>query len=115
MIFKAIISAWGKDTAYRRDAETWTKENPAKGQCAITALVVNDYFGGKIISGESTDGIVHFWNRVFGIKIDLTERQFKEKKKFKNLKLWDRNELLASGDVQNRYDILKRRVVKNLE
>jgi hypothetical protein len=27
----------------------WTPQNPAKEQCGVTALVVNDIFGGEIL------------------------------------------------------------------
>ncbi len=109
----ALKKSWQKDTAYHKDAPNWTSTNPALGQCAITALLFNEFFGGKIYSGVSKNGIVHYWNKKFGIKIDLTKQQFDKKLKFDNITKWDREDLLKTGDVQDRYNLLKRRTLQN--
>jgi len=111
----ALNESWGKDTAYWKDAEGWTKENPALGQCAITALLFNELYGGKIYSGVSDTGIVHYWNRKFGIKRDFTKQQFPRKMRFTNVKRWTREELLASGNVAERYEMLKSRVIEKMK
>lgn len=108
---KALSKAWGQDTAYHKDAPFWTPTNPALGQCAITALLINEFFGGKIYSGISSKGIVHYWNRICGIKIDLTKQQFKSKLKFSNVKHWERDELLLTGNVAERYNLLRERTL----
>lgn len=110
---KALAKSWGKDTSYHKDAPKWTSENPALGQCAITALLFNEYFGGKIFSGVSETGIVHYWNRIFGIKVDLTKQQFQSNLIFKNITVWNRNDLLETGNVAERYNILKQRMLEN--
>lgn len=46
LIEKALKSSWSKETCYPPWARGWTTENPTKGQCAVTALVVQDYLGG---------------------------------------------------------------------
>ncbi|MEB9972481.1 hypothetical protein P4K82_12925 [Bacillus cereus] len=33
----------------------WTLNNPAMGQCGVTALVINDLFGGEILMTELED------------------------------------------------------------
>ena len=43
-IYEALIKSWSIETSSK-----WTIENPAKGQCGVTALVVQDICGGKII------------------------------------------------------------------
>lgn len=111
---EALNASWGKDTAYRKDADNWTKDNPAIGQCAITSLLFNELYGGTIYSGETDDGIVHYWNRRFGIKRDFTKQQFSNKLYFHNIKKWDRDELLKTGNVAKRYEILRDRVFRIL-
>lgn len=111
---EALNGSWGKDTAYRKDAENWTKDNPALGQCAITALLFNELYGGQIISGVSKSGIVHYWNKKNGIKYDFTKQQFPKRMRFKNKKYWMRDELLATGNVAERYDLLRTRVLARL-
>ncbi len=110
---RALEKSWSRDTAYHKDAPNWTAENPALGQCAITALLFNEFFGGNIFSGASENGVVHYWNKKFGIKIDLTKQQFDKKLKFDNITKWDREDLLKTGDVQDRYNLLKRRTLQN--
>ena len=45
---KALKKSWCKETSYCPNE--WNELNPSLGQCAITALIVNDYFG-EILSG----------------------------------------------------------------
>lgn len=110
----ALNVSWGKDTAYRKDVDNWSENNPALGQCAITALLFNELYGGKIYSGVSDTGVVHYWNRRFGIKYDFTKQQFKEKLHFRKITKWSRDEILATGNVLERYELLKSRVLSNM-
>lgn len=109
-----LPKAWCKETAYKKDAGNWSVDNPALGQCAVTALLFNEFFGGDIYSGVSEDGIMHFWNKWLGIKVDLTKQQFSEKKVFSQIQRWDRDELLLTGDVEVRYILLKQRFIENI-
>lgn len=76
----AIRGSWSLDTAEPDDG--WTPDNPARGQCDVTCLVVHDIFGGEILAAEVfRDGEHiewHMWNRLpGGIEIDLTREQFR--------------------------------------
>ncbi|MDN2582843.1 hypothetical protein [Aquibium sp. ELW1220] len=68
----ALETAWSAETSTR-----WTKDVPALGQCSVTALVVNDVFGGDILKTRTPQG-VHFYNRVGARRFDLTASQFDE-------------------------------------
>ncbi len=74
----ALRAAWCRETS--SDPDAWTPENPAWGQCAVTAVVVRDMLGGEVVWGEAAlpDGrrISHYWNRIAGRDIDLTREQF---------------------------------------
>ncbi|QBF31668.1 hypothetical protein [Thalassococcus sp. S3] len=67
---KALMTAWSLETAVQ-----WTPENPASGQCNVTAAVVNDLFGGDILRTD-LDGVWHYYNRIDGQAVDLTDSQF---------------------------------------
>ena len=76
----AVRGAWSLDTADEDDG--WTPENPSRGQCDITTLVVHDLLGGEVLAadvfrdGERVEA--HMWNRLpSGIEIDLTRDQFR--------------------------------------
>lgn len=105
-LYKTLRKSWSKETAYRADKERWSEGNPACGQCAITALIVQDLFKGDIIAGKC-GGILHYWNVVNGRKIDLTKEQFNEEINFNSEEVINREDLLCSGDVKKRYEMLK--------
>jgi hypothetical protein len=79
-IEEAIKAGWGRDTVEVEDG--WTPDNPSRGQCDVTSLVVHDIFGGEILAarvfrdGEQVEW--HTWNRLpGGMELDLTRDQFK--------------------------------------
>ncbi|MGN7470752.1 YunG family protein [Brevibacillus sp. SAFN-007a] len=69
---RVLVQAWSLQSSSK-----WTPDNPARGQCGVTALVVNDILGGEILKTQLPDG-VHFYNRISGRRYDFTESQFKE-------------------------------------
>ncbi|WP_392671584.1 hypothetical protein [Streptomyces sp. LN785] len=77
----AVRAGWGADTATPAHRPHWTPDNPARDQCGVTAMVLNDLLGGELIRGEvAVDGVrtdYHWWNRLgMGVEIDLTREQF---------------------------------------
>ncbi|MBI1363082.1 MAG: hypothetical protein GC134_03780 [Proteobacteria bacterium] len=72
---------WCAETS--ADPANWTPENPAYGQCAVTALLVQDLCGGEIVWAEAVlpDGskVSHYFNRLDGgEELDVTRGQFPE-------------------------------------
>jgi uncharacterized protein (DUF952 family) len=81
-IERVIRASWSRETCDPVDRDAWSPENPARGQCAVTALVVQDLCGGELLLAEvhypdgSRQG-VHYWNRLGGgVEVDLTRDQF---------------------------------------
>ncbi|MFF1945967.1 hypothetical protein ACFVWF_27905 [Rhodococcus qingshengii] len=77
----AMHAAWGPDTCAPEDIDDWSAANPARGQCATTAVVVHDYCGGDLVRGEvhvlGERVDFHWWNRLLdGSEVDLTREQF---------------------------------------
>lgn len=70
MIRAALYRAWSRETAVQ-----WTPENPASGQCNVTAAVIHDLFGGDILR-TPIDDIWHYYNRIDGRRFDFTDSQF---------------------------------------
>ncbi len=66
----ALCRSWSVKTS-----PLWLAENPARGQCNVTALVFNDRFGGDILKTPLGDEW-HFYNRVAGTTYDMTGEQF---------------------------------------
>jgi hypothetical protein len=77
-----IRSCWSEQSCDPVDRDEWSAENPARGQCAVTALVVQDFLGGELLLAEvlNADGSrqgLHYWNRLpGGVEVDLTREQF---------------------------------------
>lgn len=78
---KILKQCWSRETS--TSPEGWTPENPAWGQCAVTALVVQDLFGGELMraSLEKVPGFEfmrsHYWNKLpNGRRLDLSKTQF---------------------------------------
>ncbi|MFJ2112027.1 MULTISPECIES: hypothetical protein [unclassified Streptomyces] len=84
VIEQALRASWAADTCSPDDTARapWTPDNPARGQCDITALVVHDVFGGDLVVAEVHLGKeqhgYHWWNRLAsGVETDLTRDQFR--------------------------------------
>jgi len=74
-LYRAISRVWSGDTSSPTNA--WSPSNPAQNHCSVTALVVQDYFGGEILITRTSGG-THFYNLIDGKKWDLTVSQFTE-------------------------------------
>ncbi len=74
-LYRAISRVWSGDTSSPTHA--WSASNPAQNHCSVTALVVHDYFGGEILTTQTSGG-THFYNLIDGKKWDLTVSQFAE-------------------------------------
>ncbi|PSH63815.1 hypothetical protein CU102_22605 [Phyllobacterium brassicacearum] len=68
-LFQALKTAWSLESS-----SSWSPENPAKGQCSVTSLVMQDLFGGSILKTKTSGG-THFYNVIDGVKWDMTVSQ----------------------------------------
>lgn len=122
-----LQKSWIKETS--SDSERWKKDNPSWGQCAVTALIVNDYFGGKLVwAPVNVNGkkISHYFNKIDDKKIgltkeiDLIKNQFPEgtiipegidkTKGFPSTKDY----VLSYPKTVKRYELLKEKIDKQL-
>lgn len=83
----------------------WLPDNPARGQCNVTALVVHDLCGGEILKTQAPGGW-HFYNRVEGERHDLTASQFAASVSYVDI-VSSRAEALA-GTEPERYAALRK-------
>ncbi len=112
----AIRKSWDRDTSASPDA--WGPSNPSLGQCAVTALIVQDHFGGKLKRIEVLDSPIassHYFNELPDWKVvDLTGEQFPKGTKFGELADRSREVILSFEPTRIRYDRLKARVQEAL-
>ena len=107
---KILYNCYSKDLCYYKVQNEWNESNKYLGMCAITALIVNDYFGGTI-GKIYVNGISHYFNIINNKIIDLTKKQFDKKIDYNNHQLINRNDIL-NNDTKKRYQILKDKVTK---
>jgi hypothetical protein len=106
-LFESIRSAWTAETSANPGLWTWRK--PSVGQCAVTALVVQDHLGGELLRAL-IDGISHYWNRLpGGAEIDLTRDQFDVFYPV-DITLRTREYVLSFPDTERRYRLLCERM-----
>jgi hypothetical protein len=68
--YDKLRAAWSTETGGK-----WRPDNPAAGQCSVTALVVQDALGGDILKTD-IGGAWHFYNRIGRRRVDFTMSQF---------------------------------------
>lgn len=104
--FAGIRSSWSDQTSQGE----FNAQRPSTGQCAVTALVLQDYLGGELtrtlVEGES-----HYWLRTpTGEDIDLTADQFDVPVPHETGELRTREYVLSNESTQRRYAILSQEV-----
>ncbi|OBZ92016.1 hypothetical protein ADU59_28910 [Pararhizobium polonicum] len=102
----ALATAWSIETSSK-----WRPENPALGQCGVTALVVQDLLGGDILKTRFGDAW-HFYNRIGGARLDFSALQFSSPVAYSDLDS-GRDEALADTSPEQ-YRILRERLLKDL-
>ena len=112
-MLEKLRKAWCAETAHPSYRDKWSPENPSSGQCAVTALVVQDLFGGNIYSCK-VGKFSHFINIIDDKIYDLTAEQFGSANQIcymkNSFKLRSRESLLRNKDVASRYALLKSRL-----
>ncbi len=113
-LYDVLTHCWTRETCTSRLRDKWSETNITCGQCAITAFVVQDLFGGEIYEIPLENGGVHCYNLVDGKAVDLASEQFGDKAKdliYDNRHLQDRPLRLQDTEKQQRYSTL----LKNLK
>jgi len=103
--------SWSKETCHPALQGDWSRKNPAYGQCLVTALIVQESYGGKLVYCKHYD---HYWNRFKdGMEVDFTKMQFTKQEKLCADMIKSKNSVLKVKHVANRFRLLKKRVILN--
>ncbi|MAF34604.1 hypothetical protein CMO91_02040 [Candidatus Woesearchaeota archaeon] len=119
---KALEKSWCKRTCAKTGL--WRRDNPSWGQCAVTAAVVQDYMGGKIVwcmvRPPGKKSASHYFNNIHKAELDFTREQFPEGSKFERGQRRSqglrttRKYIMSSDATRKRYELLKERVEAEL-
>ena len=108
-----LRKAWCRETAHPSYQSKWSENNPSVGQCCVTALVIQDKYGGDIYSckvGKNS----HFVNVINERIVDKTAEQFGGADKIKyisgSFRKRTKTSLLKSNNIKIRYELLKLRL-----
>ena len=108
-----LRNAWCRETAHPSYQDKWSVDNPSAGQCLVTALVIQDEYGGDIYSCKVGNNS-HFVNIINERIVDKTAEQFGGTDKIKyisgSFRKRSRESLLKNKDVRQRYELLKSRI-----
>ncbi len=74
-LYAVLRKTWTAETAYPSCQAEWVLTDPSYGQCAITAMLVYDMFGGSI-HRIRVNGGTHYFNKIDECYVDLTREQF---------------------------------------
>jgi hypothetical protein len=117
-LYQVLRKCWCRESAYPSCQAEWVPADPSYGQCAITAMLVHDMFGGTIHRIRVDGGGTHYFNKIDGHYIDLTREQFDlyhipvnyEPNEEMNRKYCGKN-----ADTKKRYNILIQRILSYLQ
>jgi len=117
-LFEILLECYGPDTTSPGARPNYDiASDPTYGQCSVTALIVNDLFGGTIRHiGQHGADFSHYFNEIDGEYYDLTSNQFAAiglKPEYEPNEIMSRDYCLNNPDTKQRYEILKKRVLKN--
>ena len=107
--YTLLSSIWCAETCAPRMRKDWTKENKTLGQCSITAFLMQDIYGGRVLGVPLGDGNYHCFNAVGGCVFDLTSEQFGGRKlNYENCPEQSRDVHFAKAEKKARYERLKK-------
>ena len=113
--FAILLECWCRETAYPRSQSDYDYNNdPTYGQCAITATLFYDVFGGTIHKIRVDGGGTHYFNKLSGRYYDLTSDQFELYNipvKYEPNQEIGREYCGKNVDTLKRYNLLKQRIV----
>lgn len=116
-LYSVLRSCWSKETSYPSCQADWVKDDPSYGQCAITAMLVYDMFGGTIHRIRVSGGGTHYFNKIDGHYIDLTREQFDLYNipvRYEPNEEMDRKYCGKNADTQKRYQMLINNITEYL-
>ncbi len=111
-IQKALSECYTKELCDSKVSEDWAESNKCFEMCAITTLIVQDYFGGKI-GKIHVNGVRHYFNILNDQVVDLTDSQFVREIDYTDYEIMNRDQILIEERKQ-RYESLKKRLIKKL-
>ncbi len=114
--YDLLSDIWSAETCAPRMRSEWSPDNKTKGQCSITAFLMQDIYGGKVLGVPLEDGNYHCFNVVDGCVFDLTSEQFGNLRlDYNNRPEQFRETHFAKEEKRRRYELLKERLMSKVK
>lgn len=114
--YERLKKVWSAETCAPRMQADWSPENPTLGQCSITAFLMQDIYGGKVLGVPLNDGNYHCFNAVGDCVFDLTSEQFQGVTlNYNDCPEQSRETHFAKEEKRQRYELLKQRLLSDNE
>ena len=115
-LYEALGRLWCAETCTPRMRKDWSPQNPTLGQCAITAFLAQDIFGGRVWGVPLEDGNFHCFNAAGDRVFDLTSEQFGDRKLDYTLRYEQlRHDHFMKPGKRERYEALKEALKQELK
>lgn len=116
-LYHILRHCWSAKTAYPTCQKDWSEKDRTFGQCAITAMLVHEMFGGTICKVRQNGG-THYFNNINGQYVDLASEQFKlyclQVDYDHNIEV-DRSYCVKNPDTKKRYQLLVKNIAEYLK
>ena len=113
--YDLLSGIWSADTCAPRMRPDWSTDNPTLGQCSVTAFLVQDLYGGRVLGVPLGDGNYHCFNVVGDCAFDLTSEQFGNRAlDYDNCPEQRREDHFAKAEKRQRYELLRGRLMEAL-
>ena len=114
--YDMLSGLWSADTCAPRMRADWTPENRTLGQCSITAFLMQDIYGGKVLGVPLGDGYYHCFNEAGGCVFDLTSEQFGDRGlDYSSCPEQSREVHFARAEKKERYEKLRKQLYERLK
>lgn len=111
-LYDLLSGIWCAETCAPRMRDRWSKDNPTVGQCSITAFLVQDLYGGKVMGVPLGDGNYHCFNVVGDCVFDLTSEQFGDRVlDYEHVTEQSREVHFAKDEKRQRYEYLRSKLL----
>lgn len=111
--YDLLSGVWCAETCAPRMRGEWSPGNRTLGQCSITAFLMQDLFGGKVLGVPLGDGNFHCFNVVGDCVFDLTSEQFGGRRlNYENCQEQKRELHFEKAEKKQRYELLKDKLTK---
>ena len=111
-LYDLLSGIWCAETCAPRMRDRWSKDNPTVGQCSITAFLVQDLYGGKVMGVPLGDGNFHCFNVVGDCVFDLTSEQFGDRVlDYEHVTEQSREVHFAKEEKRQRYEYLRNKLL----